>query len=173
MTRILVVEGHLIVQQGLVSLLGTRSDLQIVGVAANVREAKPLLDQTMPDILLLDLALQGDSGLDLARALYRSRSSTRVLVMTEFSEEFAVAEAMGAGVAGYFLKDQPTDELFAAIDVVHRGGKYVAPRIAPHLGVRTTADLVRFAFAHGIRVASRGAEKGGRAPKESRAPGRR
>jgi DNA-binding NarL/FixJ family response regulator len=133
MTRVLVVEDHLIVQEALVALLGARSDLQIVGAAASIRETMPLLDSARPDILLLDLSLEDGSGLELARALYRSRSKTRVLVMTGFGDRFAAKEAMAAGVAGYLLKNQSAADLFAAIDVIRRGGRYVAPSIAAQL----------------------------------------
>lgn len=210
MTRIVVVEDHLIVRDALVALLGSRPDLEIVGVAASMREAKPLLERTTPDILLLDLSLEDGSGIDLARMLSRSRSSTRVLIVTGFRDGFAAAEAIATGVAGYVLKEQPTSDLFAAIDIIRQGGTYVSPTIraqlrsdqpaatgdgqlaslsrrereifrlvvAGHsskelsrrlfisvktvdthrtnighkLGVRTSADLVRFAVAHGIDV---------------------
>jgi DNA-binding NarL/FixJ family response regulator len=208
--RIVVVEDHLIVREALVTLLSVRPDFQIVGVAASVRETKGLLEQTRPDVLLLDLTLEDGSGLELARLLRRSRSSTRVLILTGYRDGFAAAEAINAGVAGYVLKEQPTTDLFAAIDIVRRGGRYVCPTIGaqlnPHqlsgredgllaslsrreneifrlvvagtgsrdisrrlfisvktvdthrtnigrkLGVRTGADLVRFAAAHGIAI---------------------
>src|SRR4051794_31852479 len=129
MTRILVVEDHLIVQEALVALLRTRSDLEVVGAAASVRETMPLLDSAKPDILLLDLSLEDGSGLELARSLYRSRSKTRVMVMTGFGDRFAAKEAIAAGVAGYLLKDQPAADLFVAIDVIRRGGRYIAPTV--------------------------------------------
>src|SRR3954469_1828156 len=133
MTRVLVVEDHLIVQEALVAMLSARPDLEIVGAAASIRETISLLDSARPDILLLDLSLEDGSGLELARTLYRSRSRTRVLVMTGFADPFAAKEAMAAGVAGYLLKDQPASDLFVAIDVIHRGGRYVAPTIAAQL----------------------------------------
>ena len=133
MTRVLVVEDHLIVQEALVALLRGRSDLQVVGAAASIRETVPLLDSARPDILLLDLSLEDGSGLELARNLYRSRSRTRVLVMTGFEDRFAAKEAMAAGVAGYLLKNQSAADLFVAIDVIRRGGRYVAPTIAAQL----------------------------------------
>ncbi|HTB57464.1 MAG TPA: response regulator transcription factor [Polyangia bacterium] len=216
MTRILVVEDHLIVREALVTLLTVKPDFQIVGVAASVRETKPLLEKTRPDVLLLDLSLEDGSGLELARMLRRSRSITRVLILTGFRDGFAAAEAMTAGVAGYVLKEQPTADLFAAIDIVRRGGTYVCPTIVAQLkpdqlspkeddllaslsrreseifrlivagassrdlsrrlfisaktvdthrtnigrklGVRTSADLVRFAAAHGIAIAPHAAQ---------------
>ena len=93
----------------------------------------PLLERTTPHLLLLDLSLEDGSGLELARMLYRARSKTRVLVMTAFGDEFAAAEAMKFGVAGYFMKEQPTSDLFAAIETVVRGGTYMLPGLAGRL----------------------------------------
>ena len=133
MTRVLVVEDHLIVQEALISLLRTRADLQVIGAAASIRDTIPLLDHAGVDVLLLDLSLEDGSGLELARTLYKARSRTRVLVMTGFGDAFAAKEAMAAGVAGYLLKTQPSADLFGAIDVIRRGGRYVAPTIAAQL----------------------------------------
>ena len=118
MTRVLVVEDHLIVQEALISLLRTRADLQVIGAAASIRDTIPLLDHAGVDVLLLDLSLEDGSGLELARTLYKARSRTRVLVMTGFGDAFAAKEAMAAGVAGYLLKTQPSADLFGAIDVI-------------------------------------------------------
>ena len=81
----------------------------------------------------LDLSLEDGSGLELARTLYRSRSKTRVLVMTGFGDRFAAKEAMAAGVAGYLLENQSAADSFVAIDVIRRDGRYVAPTIAAQL----------------------------------------
>jgi DNA-binding NarL/FixJ family response regulator len=71
MTRILIIEDQLIVRDALVSMLRGRPDLQVVGVAASIREGMPLLERTTPSLLLLDLSLEDGSGLELARMLYR------------------------------------------------------------------------------------------------------
>ncbi|HSY40032.1 MAG TPA: response regulator transcription factor [Polyangia bacterium] len=142
MTRLLIIEDQLIVRDALVTLLRSRSDLQIVGVAASIRAGGPLLEQTAPHLLLLDLSLEDGSGLELARMLYRARSKTRVLVMTAFGDEFAAAEAMKFGVAGYFVKEQPTSDLFAAIETVIRGGTYLSPSLAARLSAETPTDAL-------------------------------
>ena len=139
-TRLLIVEDQVIVRDALVSMLRTRSDLQIVGVAASIRVAQPLLERTAPHLLLLDLSLEDGSGLELARMLSRARSKTRVLVMTAFSDEFAAAEALKFGVAGYFMKEQPTSELFTAIETVTRGGSYMSPHLAGRLSANASTD---------------------------------
>jgi DNA-binding NarL/FixJ family response regulator len=135
-TRLLIIEDQLIVRDALVSMLRSRPDLQIVGVAASIRVGGPMLERTAPHLLLLDLSLEDGSGLELARSLYRARSKTRVLVMTAFGDRFAAAEALKFGVAGYFMKEQPTSDLLAAIEAVIHGGSYI-PAI---LAARLTAD---------------------------------
>jgi DNA-binding NarL/FixJ family response regulator len=139
-TRLLIVEDQVIVRDALVSMLRSKSDLQIVGVAASIREGRQLLERTAPHLLLLDLSLEDGSGLELARMLYRARSKTRVLVMTAFGDEFAAAEALKFGVAGYFMKEQPTSDLFAAIETVMRGGSYMSPHLAGRLAANTSTD---------------------------------
>jgi two-component system, NarL family, nitrate/nitrite response regulator NarL len=135
-TRLLIIEDQLIVRDALVSMLRCRPDLQVVGVAASIRVGGPLLERTAPHLLLLDLSLEDGSGLELARTLYRTRSKTRVLVMTAFGDQFAIAEALKFGVAGYFMKEQPTSDLLAAIETVICGGTYMPP----NLMARLTAD---------------------------------
>jgi DNA-binding NarL/FixJ family response regulator len=140
MTRILIIEDQLMVRDALVSMLRGRPELQVVGVAASIRDGAPLLERTGPDLLLLDLSLEDGSGLELARMLYRSRSKTRVLVMTAFGDQFAAAEALKFGIAGYFMKEQPTSELFAAIEAVSRGGTYLPPSLAGRLPAEASGD---------------------------------
>lgn len=117
-------------RDALVSLLGGRPGLEIVGVAASVRHGWPVLQKTAPDLLLLDLSLEDGSGLEVARMLSRARLKTRVVVMTAFGDEFAAVEALKLGVSGYFMKEQPTSELFAAIDAVAGGKTYMSPTLA-------------------------------------------
>ena len=139
-TRLLIIEDQLIVRDALVSMLRGRPDLQIVGVAASIRVGGPLLEQTAPHLLLLDLSLEDGSGLELARSLYRARSKTRVLVMTAFGDQFAIAEALKFCVAGYFMKEQPTSDLLAAIEAVIHGGSYVPPTLAARLAADASPD---------------------------------
>jgi DNA-binding NarL/FixJ family response regulator len=139
-TRLLIIEDQLIVRDALVAMLNSRPELQIVGVASSIRAGGPLLERTAPHLVLLDLSLEDGSGLELARMLYRTRSKTRVLVMTAFGDHFAASEALKYGVAGYFMKEQPTSELLAAIEAVIHGGTYVPPSLAARLTAGTSTD---------------------------------
>jgi DNA-binding NarL/FixJ family response regulator len=137
-TRILIVDDHPIVRDALAALLGETPELQIVGVTASIRETLPLLERTTPDLLLVDLSLEDGSGIELARALRRSRLKTRVLIITGFRDEFSAAEALSVGVHGYILKEQPTADLLVAIETVARGGRYISPLMASRM--RTDAS---------------------------------
>jgi DNA-binding NarL/FixJ family response regulator len=132
-TRILVVDSHLLVRDALACLLGAAPGVRIVGTAASIRETLPLLERSTPDLLLADLSLEDGSGIELARTLRHSRSKTHVLIMTECRDEFSAAEAMAASASGYLLKEQPPSDLLAAIETVSRGGTYVSPIIAARL----------------------------------------
>ncbi|HVZ89340.1 MAG TPA: response regulator transcription factor [Polyangia bacterium] len=132
-TRILIVDDHPIVRDAVASLLSENPKLQIVGATASIRETLPLIEKDAPDLMLVDLSLEDGSGIELALTVRRARLKTRVLVMTAFRDEFSASEALAAGVAGYVLKEQPTADLFAAIEAVSRGGTYVSPIIAARL----------------------------------------
>src|SRR3954464_11044585 len=114
----MIVEDHPIVRDALASLLGQNPALSIMGMTSSVRETLPLLERLAPDVLLVDLSLEDGSGIEVARALRRSRLKTRVLIMTGFRDPFAVAEALSADVHGYILKEQPTADLLLAIETV-------------------------------------------------------
>ncbi len=137
-TRIVIVDDHPIVRDALASLLGEMPDLQIVGVTSSIRETLPLLESATPDLLLVDLSLEDGSGIELARALRRSRLKTRVLIITGFRDEFSAAEALSVGVHGYILKEQPTADLLVAIDTVARGGRYISPLMASRMRTDTS-----------------------------------
>ncbi|HSY39218.1 MAG TPA: response regulator transcription factor, partial [Polyangia bacterium] len=137
-TRVVIVDDHPIVRDALACLLGESPELQIVGVTASIRETLPLVERTMPDLLLVDLSLEDGSGIELARALRRTRTKTRVLIITGFRDEFAAAEALSVGVHGYILKEQPTADLLVAIDTVARGGRYISPLMASRMRTDTS-----------------------------------
>lgn len=140
MTRILIVDDHPIVRDALASLLAEKPDLQVVGVAASVRETLSLLESCHADLLLADLSLEDGNAIELVRAVRRLRLKTRVLIMTAFRDEFSASEALSAGVGGYLLKEQPTQDLLAAIDTVARGGTYISPIISARLRPDTPGD---------------------------------
>lgn len=134
-TRLLIVDDHLLIRDALARMLSASPGLEIVGAAASIRETLVLWERTAPDLLLVDLWLEDGSGIELTRTLRRSRSKPRVLIVTGFRDRFSAEEALAAGVSGYILKEQPTSDLLAAIEAVSRGRTYISPVISAGLRV--------------------------------------
>jgi len=127
--RVLVVDDHPIVRQGLSTYLSSRPGLAVVGEAADGDEAVATAARLAPDIVLLDLVMPRGGGLDAIRRLRAAGDRPRVIVLTSFSGDDHVVEAVRAGAAGYLLKDVPPADLEAAIRVVHRGGVLLDPSV--------------------------------------------
>jgi two-component system, NarL family, response regulator LiaR len=131
--RILVVDDHPIVRDGLLAVLGTQSDLQVVGEAGDGAEALRRVEELQPDVMLLDLEMPGLDGVGVLQQLRAGGSSLPVIVFTAFDTDERIVEAVRAGARGYLLKGAPRAELFAAIRIVHAGGSLLQPLIASKL----------------------------------------
>jgi DNA-binding NarL/FixJ family response regulator len=136
--RILCVDDHPIVRDGLVSIVGMQPDMEIVGAAASAAEAFAMFRRAGPDITLVDLHLDGASGFDLIRDLVAFRPSARLIVLTSFEGDADIERALSAGAKGYVVKGMVREELLAAIRAVHAGKRHVPPavasKLADHLG---------------------------------------
>jgi DNA-binding NarL/FixJ family response regulator len=128
--RIVVVDDHPVVRDGLVAMLQTQPDLEVVGEAATGDEALRMIDALTPDVVLLDLELPGIDGVGVLRALRERGGAARVIVFTVFDTDERIISAVEAGAAGYLLKGAPRSEVFEAIRVVHRGGSLLQPLVA-------------------------------------------
>ncbi|WP_194244386.1 response regulator [Nonomuraea phyllanthi] len=133
MVRLLIVDDHPIVRDGLRAALGGEPDFEIVGEAADGATAVRLADELRPDVVLMDLRMPGMDGVTAIRRL--SGTGPRVLVLTTFDTD--VLPVLEAGATGYLLKDAPPEELVRAVRAVHRGETVLAPaaagRLADHL----------------------------------------
>lgn len=131
MIRVLVVDDHPIVRQGLVSSLEDAPDLQVVGVAASAEAAAAIAERERPDVILLDLELPGLDGIS---AIPRLASAERhVIVFTAYDTDERVLGALRAGAKGYILKGAPIDEITRGIRAVASGGSALTPRVAATL----------------------------------------
>lgn len=130
MIRILIAEDQALVLGALAALLGLEADLQVVGRAANGREALELVASLAPDIVLTDIEMPLMTGLELAAALHMQGAPAKVVIVTTFARSGYLQRALAAGVRGYLLKDAPADALAAAIRTVHAGGRAIAPELA-------------------------------------------
>jgi DNA-binding NarL/FixJ family response regulator len=133
MIRVLVVDDHPIVREGLVSVLEDEEDFTVVGTAGSAEDALALARQQRPDVVLLDLELPGIDGVQAILQLLAVEPSPRVLVFTAYDVEERVLGALRAGAAGYLLKGAPADEIARGVRAVHEGGSYLAPRVAARL----------------------------------------
>lgn len=133
MIRILLADDHLVVRAGLVALLGTQPDFEVVGEAGDGEEALRLVGQTSPDVLLLDLEMPRLDGVAVIEQLRAQGAAVRVIVFTVFDTDERILTAIRAGAQGYLLKGAPREELFNAIRVVHGGGSLLQPLVASKL----------------------------------------
>ena len=132
MVRVLVVDDHAMVRMGLVQLLATAPDLEVVGEAATGIEAVARAAELEPDVVLMDLQMPGMDGVRATRQI-TSASRSQVLVLTSFSDTERITGAIDAGAMGYTLKDADPDELLDAIRAVARGESPLHPRVARQL----------------------------------------
>jgi len=128
--RILVVDDHPIVRDGLVTVLQDQADLQVVGSVGTAEVAVALAARLHPDIVLLDLELPGMDGVAAMPRLLEAAPTARVIVFTAYDTDEQVFGAIQAGARGYLLKGADVAEIVRAIHNVHDGGSHLAPRVA-------------------------------------------
>ena len=134
--RILVVEDHHVVRQGLVALLKTVEDMQVVGEACDGKQAVELFRQHQPDITVMDLRLPQMTGVEAITAIRRDFPSAKVIVLTTYDGDEDIYRALQAGARGYLLKDMSGDDLTDAIRAVHAGRSRIPPAVAQRLADR-------------------------------------
>ncbi|MEP6775414.1 MAG: response regulator transcription factor [Chloroflexota bacterium] len=127
---VVIVDDHTIVRQGLRTYLELQPDVHVVGEAANGNEAMAVVRDSLPDIVLMDLVMPVMDGVDATRAITAISPSTRVIVLTSFSEDEKVFASIKAGAQGYLMKDVLPSDLVAAIRTVNRGEAQLDPEIA-------------------------------------------
>jgi DNA-binding NarL/FixJ family response regulator len=138
--RILVVDDHHVVRQGLVALLKLMPDIEVVGEAADGLQAVQLHRGLNPDITLMDLQLPKLGGVDAINRIRASTPNARFIVLTTFDGDEDIYRAIQAGAKAYLLKGMTTEELLAAIHAVHEGKTRIAPPIAEKLVERMSGD---------------------------------
>ncbi len=130
---ILVVDDHPVVRAGLVAMLKTEKDFEVVGEAADGQEANRLHQKLSPSVTLLDLEMPGMDGVTALKEIMGRDPEAGVIVFTAFDTDDRILSALGAGARGYLLKGAPRRELFEAIRVVHEGGSLLQPLVATKL----------------------------------------
>jgi DNA-binding NarL/FixJ family response regulator len=135
--RILCVDDHPLVREGLAAVINSQPDMQLLGQASNVQEALQEFRKGQPDVTLMDVRLPGESGIDAVAEIRREFPAARIIMLTTFEGDVEIQRALQAGARAYLLKSMPPKELLAAIRQVHTGKKQipaqVAARLAEHL----------------------------------------
>ncbi len=131
--RILVVDDHAIVREGLRALISGKSDLELLGEARDGQEAVFQARSLQPDVILMDLVMPGKSGIQAIQEICQENPKARILVLTSFDEDDQVFSAIKAGALGYLLKDSSPQELLEAIRCVYRGESSLHPAVARKL----------------------------------------
>jgi two-component system response regulator NreC len=127
--KILLVDDHTIVRQGLKLIISAQPDLEVVGEAANGREAVEMGEKLRPDMVLMDVAMPELNGIEATRRLISANARIKVLVLSMHKEAVYVREILKAGARGYILKDAIDTELLNAIRSVAKGDGYISPAI--------------------------------------------
>src|SRR5438132_8876633 len=141
---VLLADDHVVVRQGLRALLIAEGDIEIVGEADNGRQAVQLVKKLLPNIVVMDIAMPGLNGLEATRQITRTVPSTKVLILSSYSDDEYVQQLTGAGATGYVVKQTAANELLKAIREAHKGNAYFSPAIA-----RRLRDQCREAFVSG------------------------
>jgi len=131
--NVMLVDDHAIVRQGLRTYLELQPDIQVVGEAGDGKQAIALVRELLPDVVLMDLVMPNTDGVEATRAITALSPSTRVIVLTSFSEDEKVFASIKAGAQGYLMKDVLPQDLVAAIRTVYRGEAQLDPEIARKL----------------------------------------
>lgn len=133
MIRVVVADDHAVVRSGLTGLIEGTDDLEVVGVAANGREAVEQVRRHRPDVALMDLQMPDVDGVEATRTIVAEALGAEVLVLTSFSDQARIHAAIDAGAVGYLLKDAEPEVLLDGIRAVARGESPIDPRAARHL----------------------------------------
>jgi two-component system, NarL family, response regulator LiaR len=131
--RVLLVDDHPVVRQGLRALLSTQDGIEVVGEADDGEAAVAAAERLSPDVVLMDVVMPGMDGVEALRRIGERRPQTRVVMLTSYADERRAMEAVDAGASGFLLKDASPRDVAAAIRAAHRGEAVLHPSVAAKL----------------------------------------
>ena len=131
--RLLIVDDHPIMRDGLRGVFGGDGDFEVVGEAGDGAEAVQLAQALHPDVILMDLRMPGVGGVEAITQLREKQNPARILILTTYDTDRDVLPAIKAGATGYLLKDAPRDELIRGVRAAHQGQSVLAPTVASAL----------------------------------------
>jgi two-component system response regulator NreC len=131
--RILLVDDHAVLREGLKTLLNSEADLRVIGEASDGREAIQATDNLKPDVVVTDISMPGLNGIECVNILRQSHPYLKIIILSMHSNHEYVIKALQVGANGYVLKQSEANEVIAAIHAVIAGGAYLSPSISKHL----------------------------------------
>jgi two-component system, NarL family, response regulator NreC len=131
--KVVVVDDHAVVRSGLRLLLETQDDIEVVGEAGNAKDAVFRARAFKPDVILLDVVMPGESGIDVLPKLLKESPETKVLVLSMQDDPSYVREAFAAGAQGYVLKEAADEEVVSAVREIAGGARYVHPALGARM----------------------------------------
>jgi DNA-binding NarL/FixJ family response regulator len=150
--RIVIADDHPIVRSGLTGLLASQPDFEVVGEAANGREAVAVAQRTKPDVVLTDLRMPELDGVGAIREMCALVPAPKILVLTTYDTDADILRAVEAGATGYLLKETPREELFGVIRATASGKSVLSPSVASRLVGRARESGERALSAREIEV---------------------
>jgi DNA-binding NarL/FixJ family response regulator len=154
--RILSVDDHPLIRQGVAGLVATQADMNLIAEAANGREAIQQFHRHRPDITLMDLQMPEMSGLDAIIAIRGEFPDARIIVLTTYAGDMQALRALKAGARAYLLKDSLHKELLATIRAVHAGRKSMSAEVSFQLAEHATDDALTPAEVRVLRLIAEG-----------------
>jgi DNA-binding NarL/FixJ family response regulator len=142
MIRVLSVDDHPLLREGIAALIGIQSDMQLIGEASNGREALEQFRTHHPDVTLMDLQMPEMSGIDAISAIRGEFPDARIIILTTHAGDFQISRALKAGARGYLLKDMLRQELLETIRAVHAGQKRLSSEAAAEIAEHATDDVL-------------------------------
>ncbi len=137
--RVVIVDDHTLVRHGILGLLSSQADIEVVGQAGDARQAMTVIAEASPDVVLMDIAMPGQSGLDATREIRERFPAVQVVILTIHDREDYLFQALRAGAVGYVLKGAEVQDLLAAVRAAKRGEVYLFPSATKKL----VADYLR------------------------------
>lgn len=127
--RIIIVDDHGIVREGLKALLENQPDIEVVGEGEDGQVAVELTKQLSPDMIIMDMSMPNLNGIEATRLILQNSPNTKVVILSMHSDRHIVKEILEAGASAYVLKSNLFDEMLRALETVAKGGRYLSPRI--------------------------------------------
>jgi DNA-binding NarL/FixJ family response regulator len=139
MIRVLIADDHQLMRQGIRALLEKAKDIEVVGEARDGQEAIDLSERLDPDVVLMDIAMPGLDGLRATERLTTRKTRAKILILSMYSDETLVRQALRNGAKGYLVKNGNRDQLIAAIRALSQGGEFFSPAVSHLVSGNKTA----------------------------------